>query len=670
MTDIGPQRHGWWRRRGSCQVLGFAFATLLASGCGQQPAGPTAQPAGRPAGATLAVAGTLFNGNDPEQIRAYLQTVKEIKPIKFDVQWSPATVAVSKDAAIRSLLGVSRDGSTFRFARAEPVVARIKPGSILWIYDLAVAHVDSVDTRGDLVVVHTSPASLTQMFTRADIQFDAAPNLQNLYVAFRPHKNPAPTAVAAPTAMVSPQAPRLLPAVWRSGTRPALLRVVDEPPPESSAPPGQDDDADGDYGETQAVGDAKTGKLMGYEYSLGYSTSPDGASLELEARKEDEGGADPFPEMREDDEHEAQDAQADLQKQLDELAELKGKQLTAQTQLHDLESEYNREMTKLDSSMPDPMDRARAKQAETQQYHFRQNALQNQITALDKVRDTVSKIKAEDEERLKKLGEAGKLVEKLFDVVSDNLDVRFRVKADVGNFSVAGAFKVSDGKMDSAAAQFKDLKGRIHLDYVARMGKAGNGVVKVPVVGLPFVFNIPFPVAGFPLVIQLGSDFSSTIFLAGMHATQQFSGDYEFSGSNGFTATKSGAQNQTDISGEKPRISTAEAQSPGVSGVVLAVQMPRVGMGVGVFGASSVAYVDVVNVITMTNGASVSTGMMFAPLCTRTTYSAVGSVGIDSHIIPLPIPFVDKLDKALSTRKQVFEYHREILDPPVKGCEV
>ena len=53
------------------------------------------------------------------------------------------------------------------------------------------------------------------------------------------------------------------------------------------------------------------------------------------------------------------------------------------------------------------------------------------------------------------------------------------------------------------------------------------------------------------------------------------------------------------------------------------------------------------------------------------TYSAVGSVGIDTHVMPLPIPFVeDAVSQKLTTRKQVFEHHREILNPPVKGCEV
>jgi hypothetical protein len=654
VSDQTPWRSGRERRPGaSCGALATLVAALLISSCSRHGAERPASAGGRPPGATVAIAGTLFNGSDPDQIRAYLRTVKEITPVRFDVQWSPDTVAVSKEEALRSLLGVSRDGSTFRFARAEPVVGRIKPGSILWIYDIAVRHVDRLEAAGDLVVVRTSPASLTQAFTRADIAFDATPSLPDLYVGFRPHRN---TTVSA----AIPQVSRPIPALWRAGPEPALVRVADEPPP---ADPG--DDPDGDYGETRPLGDAVAGELLGFEYSLAYTTSPDDVSLMLEARKkEDDDAADQSEESVEDSEKEAGEAQADLQKQLEELTELKGKRLTDEASLNDLESQYERQMTQQKGN-------AGAQQTLTRQYQQNRGELQDQIAALDKVRDSVSKIKAQDEERLKSLAEAGKKLKSLFSIVSDNLDVRFRIRADVDSFSVAGALKVVNGNMDSAAAQFKNLKGRIHLDYIARMGQAGNGVVKVPVVGLPYVFNIPFPVAGFPLVIQLGTDFSATVFLAGNHATQQFSGTYNFSGSEGFTATRAGAQDQVNISGDEPEVGTAEAQSPGVSGLVLAIQAPRVGVGVGVFGASSVAYVDVVNVVTMTNAASVSTGLMLTPPCRRTTYSAVGSVGIDTHLMPLPIPFVeDAVSKKLTTRKQVFEQHREILNPPVKGCEV
>ena len=67
------------------------MAALLVAGCSRQAGGPAGPGAAARTGGTLAVSGTLFNGSDPDQIRAYLRTVREITPTKFDVQWSANT---------------------------------------------------------------------------------------------------------------------------------------------------------------------------------------------------------------------------------------------------------------------------------------------------------------------------------------------------------------------------------------------------------------------------------------------------------------------------------------------------------------------------------------------------------------------------------------------------
>jgi hypothetical protein len=645
------------------------MAALLVAGCSRQANQTATQSSGRSQGATLAVAGTLFNGSDPDQIRAYLRTVREIRPTKFDVQWSPDTVAVSKDEAMRSLLGVSRDGNTLRFAASEPVVARIKSGSILWVYDIAVRHVDRVETAGAVTVLHTSPASLTQAFTNADIEFNAAPNLSDYYIGYRPHLVPVHSAAwwrwSRPT--------ELMPARWRSDAGPMpLLPVLDEPPPGAPGAPGtagaddQNDDPDGDYGETRPLGDAHTGELRGFEYSMAYTTQPDGATLYLEARKKDDGDPEQIEDKMEDVEKEAAADEQDLQKNLKELGDLDASLNTDQASLADIELQYQKQLSYLQGKGD-----TGAQQTLTQQYQFDHSKLQAQIGALDRAREAVYAIKQQDEEKLRQLKEAGSKVKDLFGIISDNLDVRFKARADVSNFQVAGAIKVVNGDLDSARAQFSNVKGKIHIDFVGRWGKPGNGAVKVPVMHLPYVFNIPFPVGGFPLVIQLGSDFSVNVFLAGNHAAQQFAGDYVFSGSTGFTANRVGATDNTSMSGAEPAVSTAIANSPGVSGLVLAIEAPRLGLGVGVFGASSVVYSNIVNVVTMVNAAAVSTGIMLTPPCRRTTYTTYGNIGIDTHVMPLPIPFVaDVVNKKLSSQKQVFEHSHEVLDPPVKGCEM
>ena len=86
-----------WHLRASfaCVVTGFMVTGCGKGGDKQATAAPPASTVSKPpAGATLAVAGKLLTGDDPNAIRGYLQTVKEIQPSKFEVKWNPATVAV------------------------------------------------------------------------------------------------------------------------------------------------------------------------------------------------------------------------------------------------------------------------------------------------------------------------------------------------------------------------------------------------------------------------------------------------------------------------------------------------------------------------------------------------------------------------------------------------
>jgi hypothetical protein len=51
-----------------------------------------------------------------------------------------------------------------------------------------------------------------------------------------------------------------------------------------------------------------------------------------------------------------------------------------------------------------------------------------------------------------------------------------------------------------------------------------------------------------------------------------------------------------------PEIVESLGSSVGVSAILIGIQAPRLGFGMGLFGASSVAYVDLVNTFTITSG--------------------------------------------------------------------
>lgn len=671
-------------------LAGAALALLALEGCSKHAATGGAEggtpSSGPPPGSTLAIAGQMFTGDSPDAIRAYLRTVKEIKPTKFEVQWNPATVAVSKDEAIRSLRSISQDGSTFRLASSEPVVAKLKPGSILWIWDIAVRKVERLEIEDDVTVLYTSSVPLTEAMPNAQIEFEGPVSLPDYYIAHR--SRPAP-ATAPPVAR--------FPGRWQF-----IPVALDADPPASPSDQNPDNSAPGndssDSEDTQEAGtpagDGYTSKIMGFDYSLGYRTRPDGLTLTLEAKKGEEGGessgtesegADKIKEKYKELTAEAKTAEQEAQKAQKEIDSL-------QADLKQLDATYqqNVEQAKADAAArgnpnyqgpkPPPVPTNSNGSPLTLQgqidqltsYYNKQKSTEiSKIHADLKVRMEAQKRQMDADAERKRLADLGGVAKKFFEIASDNLDVRFRAKTDLDNFAMNGVLAIKSGKLADAAAQFKKVNGRIAVSFIGRFGKPGNGAVKVPVVNIPIAFNIPFPIGGLPFVIQVGSDFLVNVFLAGKNSSMKFDGTYAFSGSEGIRTVNGATSENGSMTGGEPQIQDSAGMSPGVSGLVLGVQVPRLGFGFGVLGMSSVAYFDVVNVLTMTNSAAVAIGMLTPP-CRRVSLSSVGHVGVSTNIVPWPIPYVaDKINTALSTKpKEVFKHEKVMLDPPIKACEI
>src|SRR6185312_4247779 len=281
------------------RLIGLALSVCLAGACSRAPAPATSSapaPAPAPAPSAPKVAGAAvwsgvpLRGNSTEALRTYLNTVEEIKPKRFEVQWSPAVVAIDKAAALRSLRAVSRDGATFTFAADEPALKKLQPGtSILWVWDLAVRKVDSFETFGAVTHVHTSLVKLTEAMPNARIEFEAPVKLQNYFPqrkAETPASATAHRGVRPPGlryVLLTEPAPGEQPA---GGDDPAALPPENLPDPDS--PQDSDDD---DWYEEGMSANGFNGTKNGWAYSVGYQVRPGGITVELQARKGDlEGG--------------------------------------------------------------------------------------------------------------------------------------------------------------------------------------------------------------------------------------------------------------------------------------------------------------------------------------------------------------------------------------------
>ena len=266
-------------------AIAIMLGTLLISGCSkhEQPGAsgsavpPEVSRSGLPGSAPWS--GHVLRGDDANALRNYLRTVQEVKATVFQVQWNPATVPIDREAAIRSLRQVSRDGGTFVFAADEPAVQKLKPGSILWVRDLALRKVDAVNTQGGLTTVQTSVVSLNEAMPNARIEFEAPVPVQNFVLS---HREFPKTAANPPTSSLSHHPYGFVPALYTvpAGGSAPPVNSTGAPPPGSAPSAGGTHPGSTPIGEAGNVGGSTGGggNPIGDAGNVGSSTGGGGSN--------------------------------------------------------------------------------------------------------------------------------------------------------------------------------------------------------------------------------------------------------------------------------------------------------------------------------------------------------------------------------------------------------
>lgn len=632
-----------WLLLAGCILAGSALAS-----CSKRSAAPVSQTNGA-AQESISSSRNFVNGAGQTEIRALLSSVREVKPSKFDVEWSADTVAVSREEAMRSLRAVSADGSSFTFATAEPVVRKLQPGRIVWIWGIAIRRIDKIGILDDATVLYTRPVALGEAMTRADIEFEAPLNFADGYGVYQPYV-PEPGAAAKKISGLQRTSP-FMPVV--------LQQPSEEPgaPPPGGTPEGAPDESDVVV-QSQA---GYTGRILGFEYSLAYRATSSDLMLELQARRLEEGkpGTPEGKEMSRDERDEYFEYVREQRTAEKEAGESAAKLAKLQYDLSLLTAQAGPQLT------PNPNATGPAKAA--QDLLIKKD--EEEIAQIKgKYHEEEAEAKAA-ENKAKNLAMAGALAKQVFFIISDNLDVRFRAKAKISRAAIDAAIKMTPvGLAAGTSVKFKDLKGHIDLEFIGRLGREGGGAISVPVVHIPLAFNMPIIVEGIPLIAQVAADFLVKLYLAGHHAAHHFAAGFDFSGTGGFTETAAAqVDGNMNFAGSEPEVEEQTAESPGVSGSVLAVQLPRLGLGVGTFGLAGIGYLDHVTVLTITNSAGVAT---LNPPCQRFTVDRVGSVGAELTTM-IPIPILETLMRALSWRKEVWRAKQwKKVRPDIPMCRI
>ena len=640
-------------------VLPALLIMLALQGCGKKqetpPAAPTATrgETAAPTSSPTSFHSGFSRGADQSAIRQYLQTVKPVTPRKFSVTWSSDVVAVSREEALRSLRRISIDGGTFIFAANEPVVQKLQPGKIIWLWGIAIRRIQAIGMLDDAVFVRTVEVPLSEAMPDADIEFESPVDFSSAYGV----TCCAPEAPAPKTSALPPR-PGLVPVLFKNppdgetpgqGTTPGSGTAPDTTtPPEGNGPDASDFVA--------GTHDGYRGTVGGFEYSIGYNVKGSSMTFELQSRKQESATAGPSQEIHRDERqefyeyvHEQHVAERDAEKAQENMAELQA------------------EIAGLDAKMkmrPGKGDNVPTLDKTMVIYKRKFNDYKDQYT---KDEERASKA----EKAAKDLAQAHAFFRELFYIASDNLDVRLRAKMTLSMAAVVGAIHLvsNNPAATSETVQFKDMAGKLDLEVIERVGEHGEEGVNLPIAHIPVKFNIPLVVMGVPIIVQVGADYLQKVGFSGRHATQHFHIKAGFDGSGGFTgSTEHHSDMNFTLSGEEPEVEAAEAMSPGVSGTVVAVQIPRLGVGPGLMSFAAVmGFIDHVVVLTMTNGASVA---VLNPVCKRQTIDRVAHVGADLTVM-LPIPVLAAILPGYTWKREVWRAKRkERVDPDIPMCHI
>jgi len=588
-----------------------------------------------PTGSVLIVPG------DGASLRRYLETTPETPAKRFDVEWNPEVVRIDRGTAARTLRAVSADGRHYTFDAGEPVLTALKPGKIMALWGVAVRRVTDLREANGILEIDTANASLSEIFTRADIEieFDLRPTAPLVV----PHvQEPAPA--PAPAARANPARSHFILARYDAGEEPPA------PTPSGGA------DAGGD----QQTGDESTPGPEDYVIPLGldtwavknfhnfditakYGPGGDGIVFDLQARlvqsdlSDDSAGSDQSPDKKA-----GKAVGNDFRKAEEEQRKRKQQDIRE----------------------------GRPKSAADQQTEARKRGMGG-AKDWDNAKKNVgqpARDKARDAAKLLANGSG------LWDLrVGASGNLHATSKNDT--LRLTSNIVIRDSSLALMRTDFDNVRGDLTLFFIARRGEETTQWINKFKVELPVRFNIPVIMGGLPFMFQVAFNFIAQPALTTKH--DSFTGTYRvpFDG-NGHLTLDHGKLTTSGTLKSVPQVVESLGSSIGVSAVLIGIQAPRVGFGLGLFATSSVAYIDLVNTFTITSG-----GMLGMFPCKNHQLVSTVNAGIDTQIaFPLEgwakilntavTDTLDKISKAASARQQVFKKEWYRTEPDIKACHI
>jgi len=245
----------------------------------------------------------------------------------------------------------------------------------------------------------------------------------------------------------------------------------------------------------------------------------------------------------------------------------------------------------------------------------------------------------------------------LFGLANEVFDLRVKVRGHLDGFNTSGDIATGGSALGGFKAKVEKLNGTADLDWIARLGEKGVFSEKVKL-EIPFNYDIPLIIGGLPFMVEIGANLLVTPGLTSHHASATGSYHIVFDWSAGITATGTDVKTESSLTGNVesgPR----QVTSVGVSAVLVAAQVPRIGFGLGLLNTSAVAFVDHVIAASV-----VTEGMLGLVPCKRYQINSTFGAGVGVQILGIPVPGANS-KHTLGTPFQKVE-----TEPPGFNCKV
>jgi hypothetical protein len=141
----------------------------LIGGCSH--AGPSTAPSGLAQSPVASSGASQGQAGAWSEYETFANYAAQHGTVVYQATYQPNAVVFDEQATERALKAITPDGATYTLDAASPLAGQLKPGSVLFLYGIAIRKVTAVQTQGTNVVASTSDADITDLIKDGHIEW-------------------------------------------------------------------------------------------------------------------------------------------------------------------------------------------------------------------------------------------------------------------------------------------------------------------------------------------------------------------------------------------------------------------------------------------------------------------------------------------------------------------